>query len=137
MFGDDSTVRRWFQRFARDAVPGEMRAVRLNPARVAGGDLGARTLTNLYNELPAWLEHAHEQLDRAPYAAYGWDYPLEPEEVLARLVELNLKPWSYHASSGLTRVKPAGFAHRRPSWRWLRRRRPYRGRSECRRPRRR
>ena len=49
-----------------------------------------RTLTNLYNQRPSWLEQAHERLDRMVYAAYGWEYPLDPEEVLARLVELNL-----------------------------------------------
>jgi type II restriction/modification system DNA methylase subunit YeeA len=52
-------------------------------------DIGG-TLTNLYNRRPSWLANAHERLDRAVHAAYGWTYPLEPEVVLARLVELNL-----------------------------------------------
>lgn len=34
--------------------------------------LAKRTLTNLYNERPAWLEHGHTRLDRAVAAAYGW-----------------------------------------------------------------
>ena len=51
-----------------------------------------RTLTNLYNQHPAWLAHAHETLDAAVARAYGWDdyTPLMPdEEILARLLKLN------------------------------------------------
>jgi len=33
--------------------------------------LKKRTLTNLYNERPTWLNLAHEQLDRAVLAAYA------------------------------------------------------------------
>jgi hypothetical protein len=33
--------------------------------------LKKRTLTNLYNERPAWLKHAHEALDRAVLSAYA------------------------------------------------------------------
>ena len=35
-------------------------------------DLKKRTLTNLYNARPAWLDMAHKALDRAVAAAYGW-----------------------------------------------------------------
>ncbi len=31
-----------------------------------------RTLTSLYNERPAWLDHAHAALDEAAAEAYGW-----------------------------------------------------------------
>jgi hypothetical protein len=34
--------------------------------------LKKRTLTNLYNERPAWLDNAHRDLDAAVAAAYGW-----------------------------------------------------------------
>ena len=54
--------------------------------------LAARTLTKLYNERPAWLARAHEALDHAVAAAYGWaDYtPQMPdEEILRRLLALN------------------------------------------------
>ena len=54
--------------------------------------LKKRTLTNLYNQRPAWLAMAHEQLDAAVAAAYGWgDYmPAMPdEEILRRLLALN------------------------------------------------
>jgi hypothetical protein len=62
----------------------------LNPSGATESELRRRTLTNLYNRRPAWLANAHERLDRAVHAAYGWEYPLEPDDVLARLVELNL-----------------------------------------------
>lgn len=48
-----------------------------------------RTLTALYNERPAWLEMAHERLDRAVHAAYGWSHPLTAPEILDRLQHLN------------------------------------------------
>ena len=50
------------------------------------------TLTNLYNARPAWLQLAHEALDKAVAAAYGWhDYipAMEDEEILRRLLALN------------------------------------------------
>ena len=55
-------------------------------------DLARRTLTNLYNERPAWLAQAHAALDAAVAAAYGWaDWTpaLPDEEVLRRLLALN------------------------------------------------
>jgi hypothetical protein len=33
--------------------------------------------------------NAHEALDRAVFAAYGWPYRLTRDEILARLLELN------------------------------------------------
>lgn len=57
-------------------------------------DLKKRTLTNLYNGRPAWLNLAHQQLDAAVAAAYGWkDYTPEisDEEILRRLLTLNLE----------------------------------------------
>ena len=55
-------------------------------------DLAKRTLTNLYNQRPAWLAHAHQALDAAVAAAYAFgDYsPAMPdEEILRRLLALN------------------------------------------------
>jgi hypothetical protein len=46
-------------------------------------------LTNLYNERPTWLEHAHGALDAAVFAAYGWPVDLPDQEILARLLALN------------------------------------------------
>jgi hypothetical protein len=56
-------------------------------------ELKKRTLTNLYNARPAWLTLAHQALDNAVAAAYGWaDYQadLPDEEILRRLLALNL-----------------------------------------------
>src|SRR5690606_2143599 len=55
----------------------------------AAQKLRKRTLTNLYNERPAWLQNANKELDEAVAAAYGWPADLSDDEVLARLVELN------------------------------------------------
>ena len=53
--------------------------------------LKKRTLTNLYNQRPAWLELAHKKLDAAVFAAYGWDAAIGDEELLAKLLALNLE----------------------------------------------
>jgi len=53
--------------------------------------LAKRTLTNLYNERPAWLDLAHRKLDEAVFAAYGWPADLGDEDILARLLALNLQ----------------------------------------------
>ena len=51
--------------------------------------LKTRTLTNLYNQRPAWLDMAHRRLDEAVAAAYGWPADLPDDEVLERLFALN------------------------------------------------
>ncbi len=56
-------------------------------------ELAERTLTKLYNQRPAWLDAAHQTLDAAVAAAYGWaDYSADmgDEEILKRLLALNL-----------------------------------------------
>jgi type II restriction/modification system DNA methylase subunit YeeA len=55
----------------------------------AAKELKKRTLTNLYNQRPAWLDMAHKRLDAAVAAAYGWPDGLPDEEILARLFALN------------------------------------------------
>ncbi|HVF48554.1 MAG TPA: DNA methyltransferase [Pyrinomonadaceae bacterium] len=57
----------------------------------AAAQLAKRTLTNLYNQRPTWLDLAHRKLDEAVCAAYGWQSSLSDEEILARLLELNLQ----------------------------------------------
>jgi len=55
-------------------------------------ELKKRTLTNLYNQRPAWLDNAHKALDKAVAEAYGWtDYTkdMPDEEILRRLLALN------------------------------------------------
>jgi type II restriction/modification system DNA methylase subunit YeeA len=61
----------------------------LNPPDATEEQLKQRTLTRLYNERPSWLLTAHEKLDRAVFAAYGWPWPLSDEEILERLLALN------------------------------------------------
>lgn len=61
----------------------------LPKSAAAGRELEKRTLTNLYNANPTWLQHAHRELDEAVAAAYGWKWPLADEEILKRLFELN------------------------------------------------
>ena len=52
-------------------------------------ELKKRTLTNLYNQRPAWLDNIHRELDAAVAAAYGWPADLADDEILERLFELN------------------------------------------------
>jgi hypothetical protein len=57
-------------------------------------ELKKRTLTNLYNARPAWLDNVHKEVDAAVAAAYGWaDYTpdMPDEEILRRLLALNLE----------------------------------------------
>jgi type II restriction/modification system DNA methylase subunit YeeA len=49
-----------------------------------------RTLTSLYNKPPSWLRLAHRDLDDAVFAAYGWPTDLSNDEILTRLLEINL-----------------------------------------------
>jgi hypothetical protein len=72
-----------------EVVPGYPE--RLLPANdAATATLKTRTLTNLYNERPAWLASAHRDLDAAVAFAYGWPADVSNEDALARLLELNL-----------------------------------------------
>ena len=74
---------------ARDLV--RLRDGWLNPPGLDPAELSKRTLTNLYNARPTWLEHAHAALDRAVLAAYGWPDHLTGEPLLAALLALNLE----------------------------------------------
>lgn len=71
------------------------------PGRKGGVKLG---LTDMYNLLSEYrvtkvekvaglstLADAHAMLDQAVAAAYGWEWPLSEDEVLARLLALNLE----------------------------------------------
>ena len=51
--------------------------------------LKKRTLTNLYNARPQWLADAHEALDAAVAAAYGWPADISDDDVLRELLALN------------------------------------------------
>jgi len=81
----------WTERIP-EVVPGYPVRIVAKPGHEA--DLKKRTLTNLYNARPAWLANAHQALDAAVAAAYGWtDYTPEmpDEEILRRLLALNLE----------------------------------------------
>lgn len=57
-------------------------------------DWKKRTLTNLYNEMPAGLRLRHEQLDQAVALAYGWtDYTpaVDDHTLLGRLLARNIE----------------------------------------------
>ncbi|MEO6264760.1 MAG: hypothetical protein ABIO58_07370 [Luteimonas sp.] len=76
----------WTQRIP-EVVPGY-------PDRIVArsgfeAELKKRTLTNLYNARPAWLDHLHRALDAAVAQAYGWEWPLSDDEILQRLFALN------------------------------------------------
>ena len=69
----------------------ELRRNWLNPQDASAAELKKRTLTNLYNARPTWLANAHDRLDRAVFAAYGWPHYLSEEEILKNLLALNLE----------------------------------------------
>ncbi len=70
---------------------GTVRYPRREPRDAAGAaKLKDRTLTKLYNERPAWLDLAHRKLDAAVAAAYGWPADVTDEQILERLLALNL-----------------------------------------------
>ena len=70
---------------------------RLLPKNAAAAvALKKRTLTALYNTRGApegaWLDNLHRDLDAAVAAAYGWPEDIAEDDVLARLLALNLGP---------------------------------------------
>ncbi|MCL4864053.1 MAG: hypothetical protein KJZ93_31890, partial [Caldilineaceae bacterium] len=69
----------------------EKRDAWLNSPGLSEAELKKRTLTNLYNQRPTWLDLAHKKLDAAVFAAYGWPSDLSDEEILERLLALNLE----------------------------------------------
>ena len=69
----------------------ELRDGWLNPPGLDPANLEKRTLTNLYNQRPTWLDHSHATLDAAVFAAYGWPTDLPDAEILERLLTLNLE----------------------------------------------
>lgn len=63
----------------------------LNPENATPTELRSRTLTSLYNCPDTWLKNVHAQLDAAVASAYGWTTNLADDEILERLLELNLQ----------------------------------------------
>ena len=56
-----------------------------------GWEGSKRTLTNLYNARPTWLDLAHKRLDETVFAAYGWPSDLSDEEISEKLLVLNME----------------------------------------------
>ena len=79
---------------------GTVRYPRLVPKDAHAFDLAKRTLTNLYNDRPTWLDLAHRALDAAVSDAYGWSPGLSDEQILASLLELNLERSGPAAADG-------------------------------------
>ncbi|WP_341863593.1 class I SAM-dependent DNA methyltransferase [Gymnodinialimonas sp. 57CJ19] len=80
----------------------------------AAKELKKRTLTNLYNTRPAWLDHAHKALDEAVAEAYGWgddwrDGKVTEDEILARLFKLNQERAQAEAKA-TSKAKPKHYA---------------------------
>ena len=81
-------------RYVHDPLSRGIGTVRY-PRRVPNSDeaareLAKRTLTNLYNQRPTWLALAHQKLDSAVFAAYGWPDTLTDDAILELLLSLNL-----------------------------------------------
>jgi hypothetical protein len=75
----------------------EKRDAWLNPPGTSEKERADRTLTNLYNKRPAWLNDAHRKLDEAVFAVYGWPPKLTDSEILERLLALNHERFSKDA----------------------------------------
>ncbi len=87
----------WVERVP-DVVPGYPDRIVPKPEHAA--EIKKRTLTNLYNARPAWLDNAHKALDAAVAAAYGWDDydpDMHDDEILRRLRALNLERSGYRS----------------------------------------
>ena len=86
---------------------GMVRYPRLEPRDAdCAAKLKDRTLTKLYNERPAWLDLAHKKLDAAVAAAYGWPEDLSEEQILEKLLALNLERAAEEAKARKSQSSP-------------------------------
>ena len=86
---NDSPIVEAIANAARELV--EKRDRWLNPEGLTETELKKRTLTNLYNARPTWLDLAHQKLDKAVLDAYGWPHDITDDEILEKLLALNLE----------------------------------------------
>ena len=86
-FEADSSVVQRIADAARELV--RLRDAWLNPPGAPESELKKRTLTNLYNDRPMWLENAHQSLDEAVLDAYSLAHSSSKDEILAHLLQLN------------------------------------------------
>jgi restriction-modification enzyme MmeI-like protein len=63
----------------------------LSPEGADEVELKKRTLTNLYNQRPTWLDLAHCRLDEAVLDAYTWPHDITNDDILEHLLALNLE----------------------------------------------
>ncbi len=89
VYADEVSQEHAIAEAARELV--QLRDAWLNPPDISDVELKKRTLTNLYNARPTWLDNAHRKLDAAVFAAYGWPSDLSDDEILSRLLALNLE----------------------------------------------
>ena len=90
---------------ARELV--EKRDAWLNPPGATPAELKKRTLTNLYNVRPSWLAEAHRKLDEGVFAAYGWPGSLSDDDILARLLALNVQRANSQPEAAIASVECA------------------------------
>ena len=77
-------------------------------SEAAEKELRKRTLTNLYNARPQWLDDAHVALDAAVAAAYGWSADMPKEDALQALLELNrARSTKFNSLTEVGRIGPA------------------------------
>jgi hypothetical protein len=90
---------------------GTVRYPRLEPKDAEyAKKLEDRTLTKLYNERPMWLDLAHKKLDAAVAAAYGFPADLTDEQILERLLKLNLERAAAEVKAGQTKTQKSSRA---------------------------
>ena len=95
---------RWFNppewvEWVDEPVPGyPKRPVPVDEA--AARQLKKRTLTNLYNTRPHWLEDAHTALDTAVARAYDWKIDISEEQALRKLLAMNHQRHATASRSG-------------------------------------
>jgi hypothetical protein len=99
---------------------GTVRYPRLEPRDPdCAAKLKKRTLTELYNKRQrgdgdaVWLDFAHKKLDAAVAAAYGWPADLSDDQILERLLALNLERAAEEQQASKV-MKPKTSREKRP-----------------------
>jgi len=64
---------------------------RVSVIRATGISLSSGLYCSQAESRPTWLDLAHKRLDEAVFAAYGWKSDLSDEEILEKLLSLNLE----------------------------------------------
>ncbi len=92
---------------------GTVRYRRLEPRDAdCARKLRDRTLTKLYNERPPWLDLAHRKLDGAVAAGYGWPVDLTDDQILEKLLELNIERAAEEANAPKVKTPKSSRAKR-------------------------